>query len=66
MIFINNKYKYNYYYFIFYKISIFGVFRSYKSIKEYKDYRIYYFYINKNFIYTDKVFADYYFEYSII
>ncbi len=38
--FINNKYKYNYYYFILYKISIFGTFRNYKSIKKYKDYKI--------------------------
>ncbi len=64
--FINDKYKYNYYYFILYKIGIFGIFRNYKSVKEYGDYKIYYLYINKNPIYINGEFTNYYFEYSII
>jgi len=31
--YINNKFKYNYYYFIPNKIGIFSIFRSYKSAK---------------------------------
>ena len=64
--FINDEYKYNYYYSIPYKISVFNAFRSYKSVKEYKNYKIYYLYINKDPIYIDRVFADYRFEYNII
>jgi hypothetical protein len=60
--FINDKYKYNYYYFIPYKISIFGIFRNYRNVKEYKHYRIYYFYINKDLIYTNAEFINYFFN----
>ncbi len=64
--FINDKYKYNYYYFIPYKINIFGAFRNYKSIKEYGDYKIYYLYTDKDLIYTNGDFINYRFKYNII
>jgi len=57
--YINDKFKYNYYYFIFNKINIFSAFRSYRSVKEYNNYRIYYLYTDKDPIYINKVFADY-------
>ncbi len=57
--YINNKFKYNYYYFIFNKIGIFSAFRNYRFVKEYSDYYIYYLYTNKNPIYINRVFADY-------
>jgi len=66
IIYINDKFKYNYYYFILNKINIFSAFRSYKSVKEYNDYYIYYFYNDKDFIYINKVFADYRYKYNII
>ncbi len=41
IIFINDKYNYNYYYLIPYKIGVFSIFRNYKSAKKYRDYKIY-------------------------
>ncbi len=64
--YINNKFKYNYYYFILNKINIFSVFYSYRSAKEYSNYYIYYLYTDKNFIYTNRAFADYRYKYNII
>jgi hypothetical protein len=66
IIYINNKFKYSYYYFIFNKIGIFSAFRSYRSVKEYSDYYIYYFYTDKDSIYVNKTFADYRYKYSIV
>ncbi len=40
IIYINNKLKYNYYYFILNKIGVFSAFYNYRSIKEYSDYLI--------------------------
>jgi len=59
VIYINNKFKYSYYYFIFNKINIFSAFRSYRSVIEYSDYYIYYLYTDKDFIYVNRVFVDY-------
>jgi len=57
--YINDKFKYNYYYFIPNKIGVFNAFRSYKSVKEYSDYRIHYLYTDKDLIYANKAFANY-------
>ena len=64
--YINDKFKYNYYYFIPNKIGIFGAFRNYRSVKEYNDYYIYYLYTDKDFIYINRAFADYRYRYNII
>jgi len=64
--YINDKFKYNYYYFIPNKISIISIFYSYRSVKEYNNYYIYYLYTDKDFIYINRAFADYRYKYNII